>query len=154
MIVLTWKKTDNFLTAFGKQILCACHVRNELNKERKPNEVIYTMPDHKPYYPRQFPNGTWTISEIVPSQDRLTTPFVIRTDAQQLVDTWETSNGMYTKKTGLQVMDKFYQLHMLNANETWGCIGIRKYDQFLWLLDAIKRNRSDRYLLQIQVTED
>lgn len=154
MIVASWRKQDPFMMAFDRKVACSCPVRNEFNQLRGKCEVVYTMPGHKPYQPRQFPCGKWIIGQIEPKDDRLMSPFLIRTDAWRMVGVWRLDEGgCYMEATPDLERDIGYDIHMLNASETWGCIGVKKYQDFLWLVERIRENRTSHDFLQLEVME-
>jgi hypothetical protein len=74
--------------------------------------------------PRPFPLGKWRITGIEASSDPEFAPFKIKTNAYQMVETWEldaVSEG-YSKPTGNSVRDEGYHLHWsANSKTTLGC---------------------------------
>lgn len=111
---------------------CDCVVRNELNKERKlgdPKEVVYTMQVNKyvtskPYMPRRFPKGQWSITGILEKseEERYLWPLFISTNARQLVEIWKLDkNGGYEKQTGKYQDDWGYGFHFWSGRTTIGC---------------------------------
>lgn len=117
MIMVQVSADRTKMTAFGRQLVVSCKVRNELNGQRGMNEVVYSENEDGsqgvPYMPRQYPSGTWTISKPVQElTDIALGPWFTPTSACQLVDEWEVVNKVYTQKTGRQVMDYGYGIHI------------------------------------------
>ena len=137
---MEWHRGDTTMRAFGKGIACSCHVRNELNGERAPNEVVYTMPNHRPYYPRQFPVGAWEVYRAVPRIDPYEAPFFIPTNAYLEVPTWELDEAhRYVAKTGKTDIDAAYGLHHSTSSTTLGCLKIESEPDLRWLVDQINQ---------------
>lgn len=127
-----------FITAYGKQILCMCQVRNELNGRRKADEIIYTMGDVRvPYMPRTFPIGNWRLYHPLPKEDQYMAPYFIPTDAWQNVEEWKVENGKYVGPTGRIVKDAGYGLHFSTSKTTFGCIRIMTRSDLIWLAKNI-----------------
>ena len=151
---LIWKQTDDFLTIDGdKKIECWCEVRNELNGKRKNAQVVYSMPDKKPYMPRVFPVGKWQIQWPIPKTDPYMAPYFLPTNAYQYCDVWITdARGYYVKPSGEQVKDIGYGLHFSTSTTTLGCIRIAKQDDLLYLVDKVNEALSKKEPCRLIVT--
>lgn len=114
-----------------------CRVRNELNGQRGIDEVVMTEPFEHPYYPREFPNGTWKVFKPVQKRAPYLAPYFIPTDAWQMVDLWDVADGKYVRKSGKQYRDEGYGLHFSTSSTTLGCIRIGAQADLLWLVDSI-----------------
>ena len=132
-IIFTWKELIimNGLTVIARYP-ASCNVRNELNGKRKKNQVIYTVPLQgmpKPYYPRQYPSGMHTITEIEWTKkgskryDQFG-PVIIKTDATREIFTWDLDKeGNYWEPTGKTQIDSGYHIHHTHKYlTTYGCI--------------------------------
>ena len=112
MTHITYDHRDNFMIAFGQQLKCSCIVRNELNGLRGGNEVVYTIPNHKPYQPRIFPAGKWEVYAPVARQDPYEAPYFIPTNATLGVLIWELDeNKHYFRATDKKDIDAAYGFH-------------------------------------------
>jgi hypothetical protein len=118
-----------FLVANGLLRLPAgCRVRTVRDRTRLANEVVYSIPDGKPYDPRPFPKGIWRITGVSWQQEArfdLATygPVKILTDAWQMVRVWELDrHGDYLRETDELVRDEGYWLHYSDSRTTLGCI--------------------------------
>lgn len=127
-MIIIWVRNKDFLRfEDGFEYFITNEVRNELNGRRvlhDPSEVVRTMPEPgKPYMPRQFPLGEWTVYKPVPRNDPYKRPLYIPTDAHQEVQVWALdSNGGYDKATDEWVEDYGYGLHFSeNSLTTLGC---------------------------------
>ncbi|MDR0506384.1 MAG: hypothetical protein LBH32_06165 [Dysgonamonadaceae bacterium] len=129
MKVITWNR-DNGLAQFeGMTFVITCNVRNELNGLRKlhlKSEVVNTVVNGQwgpPYMPRRFPKGEWKITGIEPAKEKDFFPLKIKTNAHQMVETWNLdAQGGYDKPTGKQVDDSGYHLHWSEGSQTTlGC---------------------------------
>jgi len=135
---ITWMQGSSELWYNGLMISCSCNVRNELNGNRRMNEIVRTMPNGKPYMPRIFPKGTWKVGlPLVRETDELA-PFFIPTNAHQLVQVWDTRNGSYVAATNILDDDTAYGLHYSLYQNTLGCIKIRNKKDLLELVRVIK----------------
>ena len=133
-----WKQGSTKLTYDGKEIECSCHVRNEINKERLPSEVIYTIPNEKPYMPRIFPVGTWMVSRPVPRHTKDRAPFYVPTSAFQMVPVWNVEKGLYKNPTNETDKDEGYGIHFSEFNSTLGCIRIVHKTDLMVLVEDIR----------------
>jgi len=111
----------------GLSIPAHCNVRNEVNEQRKDNQIVLTTPvrgDKKPYMPRQIPSGIWRITDIVYTDVSDYAPVIIKTDAMRPVFTWELDkDGNYLNSTEEIQIDGSYWIHYNNNSHTsWGCI--------------------------------
>jgi len=128
---IIWKRDAGDLVYQGIHFNVWCKVRNEIDlmyvrRLHDPKEVIYAIVNGQkttyPYMPRKFPIGTWEIIGIEASTDPIFAPFKIRTNADQLVETWTLDEkGGYDKPTGKKVLDGGYLLHCSNSMTTHGC---------------------------------
>ena len=130
-IIFTWK---NLIIMNGNieiaRCPATCNVRNELNGQRKTNQVIYTVNKKpKPYYPRQFPSGIHEITDIEwpkkgTKRYEQFGPVIIKTDATRDIFTWDLDReGNYWKPTGNIQMDTGYYIHHTHKYlKTLGCI--------------------------------
>lgn len=150
-MTLKFSKSAQTIIAPGRIISAWCKVRNELNKHRGAGEVVMTEPEQHPYYPREFPNGVWKVFAPLPRSTPYLSPFFIPTDAWQMVDTWETSQGMYTKKTGKQYRDAGYGLHFSTSSTTLGCIRIGAKEDLLWLVGEINKALAKKEAVTLEV---
>lgn len=132
-----FSKANQILQSNGRSMAAWCKVRNELNKERAVNEVVMTEPEEHPYYPREFPNGVWNVFKPLVKRAPYLAPFFIPTDAWQMVDLWEVSDGKYVKKSGKTYRDSGYGLHFSTSRTTLGCIRIGAQADLMWLVDSI-----------------
>ena len=83
------------------------------------------------YFPENFPNGTWNVTDCG-FNENLDIGWYIRTDAGQMVDTYQKNDEGEWVKTGNQVYDTGYLLHGSDGDgnrtgdnnedySTWGC---------------------------------
>lgn len=126
-VIFTWSEliVMNSNTEIARY-KASCKVRQELNGQRKKDEVQYTVTKHpKPYYPRQFPSGIFKITEIEYTEDQEYAPVKIKTDATREVFTWDLdTGGNYWKPSGKTQIDTAYWLHYTDSSTTLGCIRI------------------------------
>ena len=130
-VIFTWREIIilNSITEVGRYS-ATCRVRNELNGQRKSNQVIYTVNKKpKPYYPRQFPSGIHIITEIEwvkkgTKRYAQFGPVIIKTDAIREIFTWDLDReGKYWKPTGKTQIDTGYYIHHTHKySTTHGCI--------------------------------
>jgi hypothetical protein len=140
-----------------RTIEISCDVRNELNGRRQKNEVVFTIPGGLPYYPRQFPAGTWRVQDVRRRSDPYRRPFFIATTAHQLVEEWEIKDGQdgkpaYDRPTGKMVEDREYGLHHSASPTTTGCIKIAHEEDVRWLVDRIHDAEAIRDNVTLEVT--
>jgi len=135
--VIHWKKGSNELFAFGRVLACSCDVRNEVNGRRHADQIVYSIPDKKPYQPRQFPKGTWRIFAPVERTDPYLAPWFIPCDAFQDLPVWELKDGKYHHATEEKTRDRGYGLHFSTSGTTLGCIKINSKDDLVWLVGKI-----------------
>lgn len=136
-MLMAVNKEKTIIDFCNKKIKCSCVVRNELNKWRRFDQIVYTIPDNIPYMPRVFPSGEWIIKKPVERLDDYKKPYFIPTNAWQMVDEWEIKNGMYVKKTGKQIKDTDYGLHHSTSGTTLGCIKIEIVDDVVFMVEKI-----------------
>ena len=122
---------------------------NVLTPEQRENPVKFR---NYYYYPEDFPNGEWNITDWTNTDNEDLGPF-IATDAGREVDTYEKMNGEWVK-TGNKVYDTGYGIHggdgagnidWNNNNEnytTWGCGRGKNYDisGLFYYLDEAKQS--------------
>lgn len=152
---LLFSKSNQILTLGDRSIPAWSKVRNELNGLRKPEEVVYTEPVKKPYYPRRFPAGVWRVYQPVAhgSSEPYLFPWFIPTDAWQDVDVWEVKDGRYFKKTGATYRDSGYGLHFSTSGTTLGCIRIGALDDLNWLVGQITGALKNKEEVTLEVVE-
>ena len=154
---ISYNRKEIFLTALGRSIPCTNLVRNELNGERLPSQVVKT--ENKdgsigvPYQPRGFPVGNWHIVAALPKTDGYEAPFFLSTDAWQLVDQWIASDGSYVCKAGVQVADHGYGLHNSTSSTTLGCIRILDSQDLLDLVAACNEAWANNESVNLTVKE-
>jgi len=126
-----------------KQISCSCWVRNELNGERKPTELVKSIPSGEYYYPRVFPSGRFKVTERPihrnAETDPYTAPFFIPTDAGQDVDIWNVKNGAYDSNTYHTVWNTGYGLNFSTIPTTLGGIRLTLESDLLALVAVINK---------------
>ncbi len=130
--------SKGIMKAFDEEIPISCLVRNEINRERKSNEVVYSMPDKHPIQPRPFPLGVWHVLEPRERTDPYLAPYFIPTDAYQMLPVWEIENGLYKKPTEKLIKDTAYGFHYSTSRTTQGCIKLLDKDKLLNLVKNIK----------------
>jgi len=144
-LTLAWHKSDSFLYAGDKKILCWSKVRNELNALRPKKgipDLVYSMDidgaKKYPVMPRGFPVGAWKITGFNEHPDQVNDgylyPVFISTNAYAMLDIWELDeNGCYLKNTGEKCRDYFYGLHFSSSEYTQGCLRIGYISDVRWL---------------------
>jgi hypothetical protein len=126
------------------RIEASCIVRNEINGWRKPHQVVHAISENNvetdfPVQPRKFPKGQWKITAVEPRDNIYTKPFVIMTDAWQLLDRWKLDDdGFYEHNTHLKWPDYQYFLHYSPYKTTLGCIRIHQINDLYWLANKVK----------------
>ncbi len=125
-MTIKWWRDEGRLEAGDKVFLCECRVRNEINGDRPlhdPIQVVYSLPaPGKPYMPRPFPKGTWSVGRPLARDDEYKAPFFIPTNAWQAVPIWALDvNGGYDHATDSKVNDYGYGLHSSTSRTTLGC---------------------------------
>lgn len=158
--MIAWKRSNDFLTAWGRDIPCTCRVRNEINGQRQAYEVVWSTDTTGgrgfPYQPRQFPLGDWAIGEPTRETDRYLAPYFIPTNAHQLVDEWEITERdrmEYVKRSGFRYYDWAYGLHFSTSITTLGCIRIGDPGDVYFLVDRILAEREKSNPVRIEVSE-
>lgn len=143
MLTLRWVQGSMALEVGDETILdCSCRVRNFENGRRRAWEVVYTMPNGKPYQPQVFPVGHWKVGKPLPRSQPDRAPFFIPTDAELEVSVWEVQNGGYVRETEQKDIDRSYGLHYSIFNTTLGCIKISALDDLRWLVTRITNELS------------
>ena len=137
-VIFIYNSTDLMMT-----LPSSCKVRNELNGQRRPEEIVYTIPVEgkaMPYYPRQFPGGIFLITGVEYTDDEIYAPVKIKTTATRKVFTWElNSEKEYWYPTGRIQEDSAYWLHYTKSNTTLGCIRIHSKSDALALAKIVER---------------
>lgn len=132
-VIFTWKE---LIVVNGMKEIArypaSSKVRNEVNGQRKPDQVEFTIPRNMkstPYYPRPFPSGIFRITGIEwinndTARYKKYGPVIIKTDATREVFTWELNqDGNYWKPTGKTQIDTAYYIHHTHRYlTTLGCI--------------------------------
>lgn len=133
------------LEAFGRQLTVSCKARNLENGLRPRSWIVHTTTENGtegvPYSPQEFPRGTWEVYKpeaVEPEKDAdgYLGPWIIRTNARQLVYEWETEQEerrVYTLRTPRQVWDWGYLIHFSNSEWTLGCLKMEHREDILWL---------------------
>jgi hypothetical protein len=126
-----WNRDKNDLYCNGIHFFVTNKVRNEIDplhirKLHDPKEVVLAIENGvftKPYMPRKFPKGTWQITELENTIVTEFAPIKIKTNAHQMVETWELDEKKgYDKPSGKFVNDSGYHLHWSkNSITTLGC---------------------------------
>ena len=164
---ICFDKTKVTMTAFGRDVTVTNNVRNELNKLRTPSEVVFSTTQSgangKPYYPRQFPAGSWIVTDVV-AHDKLKTdgtpmepylyPYFLATNAHQTVPVYKVDASDGHQKIGASdgtAEDWGYGLHHSTSSTTLGCIKIVKQDDLRWLVDQIKAAWHDNQIVRMEV---
>lgn len=135
-------------------MFASCIVRNELNGQRKPDQVVRSEEkdgtDGVPYMPRAFPVGRWFITAAIPKSDDYMAPFFLATDAWQMVDEWSLEGGKYGKPIG-KVADYGYGLHNSKSGSTLGCIRIHGRKDLLDIVAACRASwaREESVVLEV-----
>lgn len=150
---IIFSKSKQTMQVGDKTFTAWCKVRNELNEQRRSDEVVYTEPIKNPYYPRRFPTGVWNISRPRSKTDPYLYPFFIPTDAWQMVDIWLVKDGKYVKPTGAQYRDEGYGIHFSTSNTTLGCIRIGLQKDLEWLVSEINKALDKNEYVTIEVME-
>ncbi len=130
-IIFTWKA---LIVLNGMMEIArypaSSRVRNEINGQRKSDQVIYTVNKKpKPYYPRPMPSGIHKITSIEWVEKGTKRyeefgPVIIKTDATREIFTWDLDReGNYWKPTGNTQIDTGYYIHHTHKYlTTLGCI--------------------------------
>lgn len=126
MLLLRFYHKLSKLTVDNKEYKATCDVRNEINGRRFPNQIVKTYGSdgqRKPYMPRKFPTGVWTVKEPIWTDDLEYAPVKIPTSAKRNVLTWSLESGEYKVPSEEIQEDAFYHLHFArDSKTTLGCI--------------------------------
>lgn len=126
------------VTNGGKwELEASCLVRNEVNGWRKNTEIVKTIPEGRPYQPRQFPVGVWKVGRPVARTEPYKAPIYIPTNAWREVRVWRVVDGEYHHPTDDMVIDTAYGLHCSTSNTTLGCIKIHRVGDLYRLASEI-----------------
>ena len=150
-IPVRWNKGDPYLTAWGRRISCSCDVRNLENGRRGRDQIVYSIPHHKPYSPDIFPEGVWQIGYPRPRTDLYRKPWFIPTNASRMTKVWEVKDGLYVRETNELTLDEDYGLHASASDTTLGCIRIGSVADVEWMVGKV-RLEYDKELIYIEVT--
>ena len=146
--------TGDTLWAFDRRIDATCEVRNELNRQRRPDQVVITMgqtvPYGIPYQPRRFPPGRWLITGVADmGKDTEYWPVYMDTNATQQVRVWDLDEeGNYYGPKMKWITGKGYGIHharwsnagqLVPSRTTLGCINILSPDDAVWLSDEVRK---------------
>lgn len=160
--------TGSHILAWGKKIPATCEVRNEVNGERKPWQVVYTMgstrPHDLPYQPRPFPPGVHEITDVADMQlDSVYWPMWIGTDATLELPEWDLDDeDMYRRPTNRIITGRGYGLHharyrkgsrLVPSRTTLGCINILDPDDAEWLGEELRKAFGNRLHVVLNVPE-
>ncbi len=116
----------------------SCNVRNNENGRRKPNQVIYSMPDNHPYQPSRIVSGTFKIGLPVRRTQDDRAPYFIPCDAFITTPIWELDhNHEYAFPTQIMTRDIGYGLHCSTWVTTLGCVKIHSEKDLLLLVNLI-----------------
>ena len=155
----------------GHEFPATCVVRNEVNRQRQPWQVVYTMGSTKPhgvaYYPRPFPSGSWEITNIADmGDDTVYWPTWIGTEATQELEVWSVDiRGFYERPTGEFITGRGYGIHharyhkgsrLVPSNTTLGCINVLSPSDARELGEEIREARGYRQhvILDVPKWED
>lgn len=151
-ITMTADLEKSVLQAFGNTLEISCIVRNEINGWRKKDQIVYSIPDHKPIQPRQFPKGRWAVGKPDTREDPYLAPYFIPTSAWQYLPIWELDgNKQYVKATNRNCKDIGYGLHYSVSSSTQGCIKINTYTDLLWLVTTLKTHQFMGDVIMLEV---
>jgi hypothetical protein len=143
-IPIHYDRQHDFLVAWDRIIPCTCDVRNLENGRRKRNEIVYSIPHHKPYSPDIFPEGLWQLGKPRVRTDCYRAPFFIPTNAARMTRVWEVKNGLYVRATDELTLDEDFGFHASASPTTLGCgrIGevgdIYEAEDVRWLVRKIQ----------------
>jgi hypothetical protein len=133
-------------------IKATCIVRNEINGLRKADQVVTSMPDQQPVFPRMFPVGTWSVGKPEARHQPDRRPFFIPTDASQELPVWVLKDGKYDRLSGAIVTDRGYGLHCSVYSTTLGCIRIHNEDDLLRLVELINTTLDAKQKVELVVS--
>lgn len=140
---LDWNTKNNTLVCNNRRIPITCLVRTIARGNRKISEVPVLTENQdgtpgKPYDPRPFPRGEWTVLGLLEKEHPYEAPIFISTDAHQSVNVWTVVDGHYGEKTEEVVEDYGYGLHCSTSFNTLGCGKIMFRDDLNYLVEAIR----------------
>ncbi len=143
------------LSAFGRTLAVSC-VQADRIAEKLP--VVYSLnadgSQGYPYMPKPFPLGTWNATGARQSDDPELAPWVLETDAHQLVERWEvTDDGLhYVSPIGDFVEDYFYEFHFDGVWKTTdGCVRMASAEDATWLCQQYLAAKAGGESVQISV---
>ena len=144
-VALHWDRRQDFLVAWDRIIPCICDVRNLENGRRRRDEIVYSLPHHKPYSPDVFPEGLWQVGKPRARTDCYRAPFFIPTNAARMTRVWEVRNGLYVRATDELTLDEDFGFHASASPTSLGCglIGevgdIYEAEPVRWMVERINR---------------
>ena len=125
-------KNGILLVGGDKTFEISCNVRNYGNGLRLAHEVVFTVPDGRPYMPVRFPEGVWRFTGVLwqagaGGERRFDYgtygPCKLLTNAFQWVPVWDLDgDGDYLKETDERVQDFGYWFHYSSSGTTLGCV--------------------------------
>ena len=147
--------TGQELIGFERTMPATCSVRNHENGRRKPEEVVKTMGQTRPwgkaYQPAPFPPGRWEVTRVAwvekDGDDGAYWPCFIDTDAWQELTVWDLDDrGRYLVPSDETIIGKGYGTHharylfrgaWTRSNTTLGCINVLSPEHAQWLGEEI-----------------
>lgn len=158
-ITFNWEK---LIVENGPTFLADCKVRNEINGERKPHQVVRTIEPNgvrRPYMPRTIPSGIWQITGVQWIHDTGSEyyPVIIRTDAWRRVYIWALSErGKYDYRTRTEVIDEAYHIHFAwynggRSRTTHGCINMHTIDMAINFAEMVESEKEKGENVSLEV---
>ena len=160
MIVMKFYHKEQELHFDNNIYKATCKVRNEINKRRRIDEIVKSLPlsgNREPYYPRKFPTGAWKVKKPIWTNDIDYWPVKIPTNARRAVFTWTTKDNKYHEKSGSLQIDSFYHLHFAkNSSTTLGCIRLDSKDDAERIAKKIEYfiSKDNQVWLEVFVSKD
>jgi len=151
MTRLRWVQGGSYLVAWDRVVLCSCEVKTLVEGTRPRWMIVRTMPGDKPYDPRPFPKGTWSVGKPRARVDPYKRPFFIPTDAWQDVEVWEVEDRAYVKPSGEVDRDTGYGLHFSESRTTLGCIKIESERDLVWIVDHVEKALREGESVEMEV---
>jgi len=156
VIALTWRHGDANMVAFHRTIGVSNKFYEILTQCPEDHVALSTNADGSdgvPYKPTWFPVGIWPVRPPEPRTSIYTAPWIIPTDARQLVDEWELDeHQLYKCPTGRQVMDWGYALHHSQIDYTFGCLRVLDVPDVIWLAQNVQAAISGGGKIEMEVT--
>lgn len=141
------------LSIFDRDIPASCIVRNHENGQRRADQIVRTMGSTTPhgiaYQPMRFPMGMHKVTRaIAMPDDSVYWPMYVATDAEQMLEVWDTKDGQYLGPSGSMINGKGYGIHharwhkpgvgLVPSRTTLGCINILDPADALWFGRKVK----------------